>query len=258
VRNAHDEAVVMTATTTCIASASPYSDAAISIRLLDGGQVDIPLRQAGAELLADAIPWRNPRWYNGQPHYPGHYWSTTEHDYVTYESLLEKSRLIKADFDPTVLHIVAQPFLLRATIDGVVRRHVPDYLLFRGTDLTVSDVKPAERLQDPRVAVALGWARDVIEDAGWQFEVFCEPHETEMANIRFFAGYRHTERISPVTLAEMRARNLDGVTFGEAVAWSDSFPARARAALLHMLWRQELEIDLSRPLAADTTLYEVK
>ena len=247
----------MTATTMCIASASPGSDAAISIRMLDGSQNDIPLRQVRDQLLADAMPWRVPRWYDGQCHYPGRYWSATVHDHVTYESLLEKSRLIRADFDPTVSHIVAQPFLLRATIDGVVRRHVPDYLLFRATGLTVVDVKPASRLQDPRVAAALGWARDFIEDAGWEFEVFSEPNETEMANIRFFAGYRHTERISQVALAEMRASNLDGVTFGEAVAWSDSFPARARAALLHMLWRHELEIDLSRPLAADTTLYEV-
>jgi hypothetical protein len=34
-----------------------------------------------------------------------------------------------ADFDPCVAAIAAQPFLLRATVSGRVRRHVPDFLL---------------------------------------------------------------------------------------------------------------------------------
>ena len=40
---------------------------------------------------------------------PGAYWSSTERDLVTYESRLELARLLFADFEPSVLSIVASP-----------------------------------------------------------------------------------------------------------------------------------------------------
>ena len=64
--------------------------------------------------------------------------------------------LLLADFDPDVVAIAAQPFLLSAAVGGRVRRHVPDFLLVR-TNRTVQvvNVKPAARLADPVVAEAL-------------------------------------------------------------------------------------------------------
>jgi hypothetical protein len=64
---------------------------------------------------------------------------------VIYESRLELARLLFADFDPSVRHIVAQPFLLRAEVDGDLRRHIPDYLLFTDAGPVVVDVKPRHR-----------------------------------------------------------------------------------------------------------------
>jgi hypothetical protein len=40
---------------------------------------------------------------------------------VIYESRLELARLLFADFEASVRHIVAQPFLLRADVDGDLR-----------------------------------------------------------------------------------------------------------------------------------------
>jgi hypothetical protein len=48
----------------------------------------------------------------------GIYWCATEQGHVIYESRLELARLVFADFDWRVNHIVAQRFLLRADIDG--------------------------------------------------------------------------------------------------------------------------------------------
>lgn len=56
-----------------------------------------------------------------------------------------------ADFDRSVNHIVAQPFLLRTEINGKFRRHVPDYLLFTEHCPIVVDVKRAPRVEVPRV-----------------------------------------------------------------------------------------------------------
>ncbi|WP_234045550.1 hypothetical protein [Streptomyces adelaidensis] len=47
----------------------------------------------------------------GHKHYSGTYWSATMRDHVIYESRLELSCLLFADFDPSVPGIVAQPFL---------------------------------------------------------------------------------------------------------------------------------------------------
>ena len=60
---------------------------------------------------------------------PGTYWSSTVSGPVIYGiTRLELARLLFADFDTRVLHIVAQPFLLRAAVDQMARKHVPDYL----------------------------------------------------------------------------------------------------------------------------------
>ena len=67
--------------------------------------------------LAAAEPWRISRWCLGQKHYSGTYWSSTVRNPIIYESRLELARSLFADFDPCVRHIVAQPFLLRATVD---------------------------------------------------------------------------------------------------------------------------------------------
>lgn len=47
---------------------------------------------------------------------------TSERDLVICESQWELARLLFADFDVSVGHIVAQPFLLKAEVAGAVRR----------------------------------------------------------------------------------------------------------------------------------------
>ena len=139
----------------CPTAVATDAGATLHVRRPDGGTVAVRLDEVENSLLWDAVPWRTWRWYDGQRHYPGWYWSSTERDLVPYESRLELSRATIADFDVTVRHVLAQPFLLTAVVDGVKRRHVPDYLLFRATGVTVVAVKPARKLTDPRVAYAL-------------------------------------------------------------------------------------------------------
>ena len=56
----------------------------------------------------------------------GAYWSSTLRGPVICESRLELAGLLFADFEPSVRHIVAQPFFLRATVDqGVQARPGP-------------------------------------------------------------------------------------------------------------------------------------
>jgi hypothetical protein len=131
--------------------------ATVSVRNAAGTPVeDCSWGDVSVDLLASAVPWRTFRWYGGQKHYSGMLWSSTQHDHVIYESRLELAVLLVADFDPAVRGIVAQPFLLKAVVDGQMRRHVPDYLLLTGAGPVVVDVKPRHRLAKPEPARAVG------------------------------------------------------------------------------------------------------
>lgn len=74
--------------------------------------------------------------------------------------------------------------------NDVDRKHIPDYLLIIDQGPTVVDVKPAHRLSKPEVAVTFAWTRAALERRGWIYEVWSEPNEIELQNLRFLAGFR--------------------------------------------------------------------
>ena len=140
--------------------------ASFCVRTADGGEREMPWAEVHASADMFAWPWRTFRWYKGQRHYSGFYWSSTERAHVIYESRLELARLLFADFDPMVQRIFAQPFMLKTPIDHAGRRHIPDYLLLTDTGPIVIDVKPRHRSDSPKVAFTLAWTRTVVESAG--------------------------------------------------------------------------------------------
>lgn len=206
-------------------------------------------------MVQDAHPWREFRWYLGQPHYSGSYWSSTESKHVVYESRLELSRLLMADFDPSVTKIVAQPFMMRAKVNGRTRRHVPDYWLFTTEGPVVVNVKPKGRLHDPAVVATLDWVREVVESVGWRFEIASEQPAAMLENVRFLAGYRRAERISQSALVAVRATDVDGLQFRDAIQKVSQPGPFVRAALLHMLWTHELTMDLAQVICSQTVLH---
>lgn len=144
------------------------------------------------------------------------YWSSVMRDHVVYESRLELTRLLYADFDRDVTAVFAQPFLLSTTVDGRRRRRVPDFLVMREKDVPlVVDVKPRHLLTRPKVNFALGWDHEVALSRGWDFQVWSEPPEAELANLRFLAGYRRGWLFDEDLLTEIRAADLYGATLGD-------------------------------------------
>ncbi|MFF7705491.1 TnsA-like heteromeric transposase endonuclease subunit [Streptomyces lydicus] len=222
----------------------------VSVRLRDDEVVEEQKWLAASiELLGSAAPWRTFCGYKGQKHYSGMYWSATTQDLVSYESHRELTRLMYADFDPAVRGIVAQPFLLKATVEGQVRKHIPDYFLITEDGPVVVDVKPRRRLSKPVVACTFAWTRRAVESRGWRYEVWNEPPEAELENVRFLAGYRRGWLFVPEVLEELRRTDLDGASLGQA---SQRLPGRpeqcVRAAIHHLLWTHELLTDLNEPL----------
>jgi hypothetical protein len=219
------------------------------------------VRQSGlavvsAGVLAAGRPWRVFRWRRGQAHYSGWYWSATMGRHVVYESRLELARLLLADFDRQVAAIAAQPFLVTAPAeDGRSRRHVPDFLLVdRGGLVTVVNVKPGDRLGDPKVARSLAWAGTVFESRGWRHEVWSQAPPAVLANVRFLAAYRHQARVPAELTAWVGGRTGVPVSIAELeAAWPEQADG-IRSAALHLLWRGVLTADLTRPLSGATVL----
>jgi hypothetical protein len=230
------------------------SDAELSIRLQSGDVVDTVMRDVTSAMMRDAVPWRTFRMRYGQPHYSGTYWCATVDDHVIHESRLELSRLMVADFDPSVHHIVAQPFMMRTRIGGRIRRHVPDYYLGTDDGFVVVDVKPRDRLDDPKVAATFAWTREIAEAAGWTFEVACEQPRPYIDNVRFLAGYRRSRYVSGPALDELRSKNLDGLTVDEVLSSTSGPRPLVKATLLHMLWTHEVMADLSERLWSQTLI----
>jgi TnsA endonuclease N terminal len=167
------------------------ADAVVSLRMADGGEASFPLRRVQGRQVIAAVPWRKTRSARGQAHYPGYFWSATMGAHVIYESRLELARLLLADFDRDVTAIAEQPFLLQARVGGRARRHVPDFLLVHANrSVRVVNVKPADRLAEPRIAEALAWPGELFDARGWQHEIWSGAGPVVLANLRFPAGYR--------------------------------------------------------------------
>jgi hypothetical protein len=231
-------------------------DVLVSFRsCFDRSEVSRSWQTVSLDALENAAPWRTFRWWKGQRHYSGWYWCATEQGHVVYESRLELARLLFADFDQGVRRIVAQPFLLRAEVEGRERKHVPDYLLVTDEGPVVVDVKPARRLSNPAVTYTFAWTKAILEERGWRHEVATEPPATELENVAFLAGYRRSWMFDPDLISELSRLDLSGFTFGEACRSVQGWASETvRSALLHMLWRKTYKVDLARPLSAELVL----
>ena len=129
--------------------------AVVSYRPAAGEERSSSAGKVSIEALLLAAPWRTFRWYFGQHHYSGTYWSSTQGDHVIYESRLELANLLLADFDSQVRQIVAQPFIVCAEVQGQARKHIVDYLWGTADGPVVVDVVRAERISHPRINVAV-------------------------------------------------------------------------------------------------------
>ncbi|MEZ0054376.1 hypothetical protein ABIA30_005417 [Mycobacterium sp. MAA66] len=231
--------------------------AVLDFKTAEGMQRSLAAVAAVPSELYEGRPMRVFRWYQGQRHYSGEYWSATERDLVPHESRLEKAALMIADFDPRVHHIAAQPFLLQANVNGKWVRHTLDYLLGTDDGPVVVDVMRAERLAHDKAQLLIAWTRRVVQSLGWSYVVFTEPSPVLLDNIRFLSGYRRDWLINQDILIEIRSRidELVGLCFRDAEArFAHRCKPLVRSALLHLLWRQELIVDVTQPLQSTTVL----
>jgi hypothetical protein len=220
----------------------------------DGVEQRIGLADAWAVRFETCRPVRRFPSYKGQKHFPGRWWSATMGGHVGYESWLERDHLMLLDFDPGVVAVASQPWWVFWTNErGQVRSHVPDYFARRvDADALVLDCRPAGRIT-PKDAARFDATRRACEQVGWRYHVVGASDPIVTANVRWLSGYRHPRHELADVAAALRH------AFGEktglmAGAESAGDPIAVLPVLFHLLWRHELEADLSVPLHPDTVV----
>jgi hypothetical protein len=225
-----------------------------SYKAADGEVITVDWIALDSNPVVEGLPWRSFPWYLGQKSYSGLYWCATQSAHVGYESRLELTRLMKADYDASAIKIASQPFQLRAVIDGQRITRVPDYLVETDGVPLVIDVKPTRQLTKPEVRELLDLTRRVIESRGWRYEIATEPDRIEYLNLRFLAGYRRPWLFRDDILDAVRGfASSDGeMRIGEIVGGVEYPKYLAIPAVMHLLWRQELGFDISQRLSEIT------
>jgi hypothetical protein len=214
----------------------------------DGVEQRVPLDEAWRVPVEDGLPVRRFTARKGQRHLSGLWWSATTGGHVGYESWLERDHLLGLDFDPAVVGIASQPFWLRWS-DGSGRRvsHAPDYFVRRADgSAVVIDCRPVER-RGPRDLARFEATAAACGLLGWQYRLVGAVDPVVTANLRWLAGYRH----SRYRLAGTVAGLLDSFAGPRpllAGVERVGDPLAVLPVLFHLLWCQELSVDLRMPL----------
>lgn len=202
----------------------------------------------------DALPIRQFFAWPGKRNYEGVWWSSTNRGHVEFESLLEREYLLAADATVDVVAVAAQPLaLLWPHGTPGERNHVPDFFVrLASGDGRLVDVRAPKRVA--KNATQFAMTREVCGEIGWQYEVFTGLPRARLYNLRWLAGYRH-DRHAPGgdTTGAIRECFATPVTLQTGLrraSASTGLPSDVVTAhVLHLLWRQQLVVDLSTPLS---------
>ena len=216
------------------------------------GKVD-PVR------VVRGLPVRIPVSRAGQRNYSGWYWSSTIERHLVYESLLERDRLLLADFCPTVRQIAAQPFWVCGYDGSRFRRHVPDIMLEHvDGGFTVVDVKPEHMLLKPEVGAVLTWTDRLCQQRGWGYEVWSGVNALELRNVRFLSMAKRSRFVDQEARAQVANVVRDGMSIEQILSASQSGASVSRSvamsAVLEQLWLSNWVVDLRAPLSGSSVV----
>lgn len=228
---------------------------------LDGAIQNLPLSAAvGSVRVERATPIREFVSWPGKRNYEGLYWSSTNRRHVDFESLLEREYLLSADSETDIVAIAAQPLALLWPRDTRNHHdHVPDFFVrLSNGDGRVIDVRSPERVEKNAEQFAL--TRKACDEIGWHYEVFTGLALEHAHNLRWLAGYRHDRHAPSMVTAELIQHCFenplslqDGL---RRISTATSLSADVLTAnVLHLIWRQILSTDLSRPLSMTSEVW---
>ncbi|AXI78595.1 hypothetical protein C7M71_015300 [Peterkaempfera bronchialis] len=93
----------------------------------------------------------------------------------------------------------------------------------------VVNVKPASQLAKPEIAEALAWPAKLIEEHGWDHEIWSGEDPVYLANLRFLACQRRDGYVAETLLKEVLAGAGGGATIGGLLVRMILFQPRCEA-----------------------------
>jgi hypothetical protein len=197
-------------------------------------------------------PVRKPNRYRGQKNYPGKHWFASSGLHIPFESMLERSALIRLDFATDVVAIAAQPMRIYFGSGGFV---VPDFLAEHPDgSQTVFEVKSSSGLTTETLA-KFAKSERVCRSVGWGCQVLTECDVIVMDNLELLAGFRNP---AYAPTAEARRRILTAarapLSLQEGAAASGLPTRTGYASVYHLAWKRALALDLTTPITNLTTI----
>ncbi|MFI5726020.1 TnsA-like heteromeric transposase endonuclease subunit [Streptomyces cyaneofuscatus] len=215
-----------------------------------GSEFRRPLADVWAVRFEDTVPVREFKLYKGQRHLPGLWWSSTTGGHIGYESWLERDHVMLLDFDRSVVGVSSQPFwLFWASDSGKGISHAPDYFARRedGSAIVV-DCRPEDR-RGPRDWTKFEATQSACDQVGWEFRLVGAPDEIVVRNVRWLAGYRHPRHLLGPVASGLREVFAEPHPLMDGAGLAGD-PIAVLPVLFHLLWSQELVVDVSAPLHA--------
>ena len=219
------------------------------------------LREVGELPFQTFLPVRKPSSYRDQPHLSGGYWFSTTGTLVPAESGLRRVALMLLDFDPSVVAVSAQPFVLipdaqRRGCRARILPQVPDFFarLACGSGRVVDVIGKPEDARRPGKQTAFDVMREACREVGWEYIVMTKPEQLFLRNLRWLAGFRRIPgdpRSAEYAEAMIDACACEPRLFRELTEVT-SQPVMARPILFHLLWRRVLTVALKHPLTDRT------
>lgn len=194
--------------------------------------------------------------YKGRKNYSGFAWMATGSRTVQYESLLELSRLMIADFDRTITAVNTQVLELTYTDEkGKVRSRFPDFFLLTTRGPLIVDVTSEHKLYAAARVAAFTWTAAAVRGAGWRYEVWCGADSTAMGNLTLLSGYRRQTVVDLDIVEEVS-------TYGQSAQMRtivEALSARhhqmfVKPALRYALWEGIYTFDMTEFLQSTTWL----
>lgn len=225
--------------------ATAYSGGAMAAWKKDNLTYEAP---ANKELLNRdlflADRYRIPHSYPKQRNQHGFYLFSQTFTHIWHESRFESHMLTLLDFTQNIVAIASQPVELTFADGG---RHTPDYLaLLADGRQVLYDVRP-RRLVGDAALVQFAKTEAVCDTVGWRYVVLTELAPIEKANLVFLRHFAHPLFMPPEEAVRTLLEGFDDpLGFLEAASLLGlESVAHGRSALLHLLWKRVVAIDLT-------------
>jgi hypothetical protein len=180
---------------------------------------------------------------------------------VQFESWAERALLLRLDRDPDITDYGSQPERFQFTApNGQLHSYTPDFIVWRSNgQVEIHEVTMTDRHTRPSIAQREAAASEICRVRGWRYIVHTEqslPQGSELANLLALFRYRPTAYADPAVsraadeqLAEGGPIALQTLVIQIAQELGIAGPVVV-AALGHLLWHGQIDIDLHQFLFA--------